>query len=154
MTRERFAELQRLSRFVETSEDRADLGDTVETLLGAVPELLAELERFFDPNARPAVAIESPFAGQVEQNTRFARLCLLDSITRGEAPFAGHLLYTQVLADASPTERELGIRSHLAYVQRSDRVVVYEDFGVSTGMQRAVDLAEELGIPVEVRQIG
>jgi len=153
MTPKRFAELQRLNRAVQEGDERADLDEAIEVLLDAVPELVAELERFFDPMARPVVAIESPFGGAVEENTRFARLCLLDSIHRGEAPFAGHLLYTQVLADANPTERELGIRSHLAHVQRSQRVAVYEDLGVSIGMDRAVELATELGIPVEHRRI-
>ncbi len=153
MTPKRFAEIVRLNRAVQTADDREDLDDAVEILFEAVPELVAELERFFDPMVRPAVALESPFAGDVEANIQYARLAMADSITRGEAPFAGHLLYTQVLADASPTERELGIRSHLAYVQRSARVAVYEDLGVSSGMQRAVDLAENLGIPVETRRI-
>lgn len=154
MTPNRFAKLQRLNRAFQQADDRQDLDNAVNVLFEAIPELLAELERFFDPMARPAVAIESPFAGNVVQNTRYARLALLDSITRGEAPYAGHLLYTQVLADSSPTERELGIRSHLTYVRRSERVAVYEDLGISSGMQRAIDLVGELGIPVEMRRIG
>lgn len=154
MTPNRFAKLQRLNHAYQQADDRQDLDDVVNALFEAIPELLAELERFFDPMARPTVVIESPFAGNVEANTRYARLALLDSITRGEAPFAGHLLYTQVLADSSPAERELGIRSHLAYVRKSERVAVYEDFGISSGIQRAIDLASELEIPVETRRIG
>jgi hypothetical protein len=147
MTRERFEEIKRLAKTMGADERAKD------RILEAVPELVAALERIFDPEGRPAVVVESPYAGDVEANTRFARLAMLDSLTRGEAPFAGHLLYTQVLADSSPTERELGIRSHLAYVRRAERLVVYVDLGISSGMKRAICLAEQLGIPVESRRI-
>lgn len=145
MTRDRLADIRQLHQCAERDERAKD------RVFEAVPELVAELERFYSA-ARPAVALESPFAGDVEKNTRFARLCLLDSLGRREAPFAGHLLYTQVLADASPTEREMGIMAHLTYVRRSERVVVYEDYGISSGMQRAIDLATKLGIPIEKRR--
>lgn len=44
---------------------------------------------------KPFVIIESPFAGEVEENIKYARQCLRDSILRGEVPFVSHLLYTQ-----------------------------------------------------------
>lgn len=61
------------------------------------------------------VIIESPYAGDVELNAQYARECLRDSLTRGEAPIASHLLYTQpgVLDDAVPRERALGIEAGL-----------------------------------------
>ena len=40
------------------------------------------------------VIIESPYAGNVEENEEYARKCLRDCLMRGEAPFASHLLYT------------------------------------------------------------
>ena len=40
------------------------------------------------------VIIESPYTGDVERNLEYARRCMRDSIKRGEAPFASHLLYT------------------------------------------------------------
>ena len=48
------------------------------------------------------VILESPFAGDVKRNTAYARAALRDSLLRGEAPIASHLLYTQdgVLDDA------------------------------------------------------
>lgn len=149
MTRDRFEEIKLavMAMGAEGSEGVFVEGNPIQEMVDA-------LERFFDSDGRRVVAIESPYKGQVDENTRFARLAMLDSITRGEAPFLGHLLYTQVLSDASPTERELGIRCHLAYVQRSEAVVIYEDFGVSEGMARAAELAQSLGIPVETRRIG
>ena len=41
------------------------------------------------------VIFESPYAGDVEANTEYARRCVRDSLMRGEAPIASHLLYTQ-----------------------------------------------------------
>ena len=41
------------------------------------------------------VMIESPFAGEVDTNIKFARACMRDSLFRGESPFAMHLLSTQ-----------------------------------------------------------
>ena len=41
------------------------------------------------------VIIESPYAGFVKRNEDYARECLRDSLMRGEAPIASHLLYTQ-----------------------------------------------------------
>ena len=37
------------------------------------------------------VIMESPFAGAVQQNVHYARLCLRDCLLRGEAPIASHL---------------------------------------------------------------
>ena len=50
------------------------------------------------------VYLESPYAGDVEKNIKYARLCMKDSLDRGEYPFASHLLYTQenILNDNDP----------------------------------------------------
>lgn len=41
------------------------------------------------------VVLESPFAGDVERNVRYAKACIRDCLSRGEAPIASHLLFTQ-----------------------------------------------------------
>ena len=38
--------------------------------------------------------LESPYAGRVEENVAYARAAVRDSLLRGEAPIASHLLYT------------------------------------------------------------
>lgn len=100
------------------------------------------------------VVLESPYAGDVERNLRYARACLLDSLRRGEAPIASHLLLTQVLDDAIPAERELGIRAGLAWHRAADLVVFCVDIGMSRGMRDAWQFAMESGIPLEERRIG
>lgn len=104
---------------------------------------------------RPIVVLESPYAGDVEGNLAFARACLRDSILRGEAPFASHLLYTQpgVLDDGRPEERALGIDVGLEFLRAAERTVVYVDRGVSEGMRLGIAAAERLRRPVEYRTL-
>jgi len=63
------------------------------------------------------VIIESPYAGDIPANIEYARLCVRDSLSRGEAPIASHLLYTQagILDDNIPSERQWGIDAGLAW---------------------------------------
>ena len=101
------------------------------------------------------VILESPFAGDLEANLAYARACMADCLKRGEAPFASHLLYTQdgVLDDTIPEERERGIHAGLVWGDVADKVVVYTDRGISTGMQYGIDAAKKRGISVEFRQL-
>lgn len=98
------------------------------------------------------VISESPYAGDVERNVRYARSCLARRLSLGEAPFASHLLYTQpgVLDDGNALERQHGI---LAIGAREDRTVVYTDLGISTGMGQGIAAAEDAGRPVEYRTL-
>lgn len=102
------------------------------------------------------VIIESPYAGEVERNVKYARRCVRDSLLRGEAPIASHLLYTQpgVLDDNVLSERQHGIEAGLAWRKVAERTVVYQDFGISTGMQYGIDAAKAAGIPIVYRNIG
>ncbi len=99
------------------------------------------------------VILESPFAGQVGRNIGYARSAMLDSLNRDESPFASHLLYTQVLDDKDPSERKLGMTAAQAWYSTAEMVVVYQDYGISGGMQAGIDLAKSLDIPVEYRNI-
>ena len=89
---------------------------------------------------RPCVVLESPYAGDTRKNTHYARLCMHDSIMRGEAPIASHLLYTQpyILDDNDPFERAMGIACGLAWLPKASYSVYYTDRGWSTGMLGAL----------------
>lgn len=99
------------------------------------------------------VVIESPFAGDVERNIAYARRCVADSLARGEAPIASHLLYTQkgVLDDDKPEECKRGIEAGWAWMKRADLVAVYHDFGMSRGMHGGLEWAVAHEIPYEYR---
>lgn len=99
---------------------------------------------------------KATYAGDVERNLRYLRACMADCLRRGEAPFASHGLYTQpgVLDDTIPAERRLGIEAGLAWGQKADATVVYEDFGITPGMGIGIDRAHACGRPVEFRWLG
>lgn len=106
------------------------------------------------------VIVESPFAGDNlkdrARNRAYARACLLDSLHRGEAPFASHLLYTQpgVLDDDFPPDRDLGILAGLAWADKADLTAVYTDLGISRGMNMGLNHARTCGRPIEARSLG
>ncbi|QDH85102.1 hydrolase [Gordonia phage Dardanus] len=97
------------------------------------------------------VAIESPFAGDQERNVAYARAALLDSLKRGEAPIASHLLYPQVLDDDMKAERIQGMAAGFAWNLHADVVAVYYDLGISDGMQAGIREAQRAGTPIEYR---
>lgn len=101
------------------------------------------------------VILESPFAGDIERNTLYARQCVADSLKRGEAPLASHLLYTQpgILDDTVAVERALGINAGHAWIHLADLCAVYLDHGMSDGMQKGIDLAEFFNVPIAIRHI-
>lgn len=101
------------------------------------------------------VIIESPFAGDVERNIKYARACMRHSILLGEAPIASHLLYTQdgILNDDDPEERKLGIEIGLAWGKLAELTAVYTDLGMSKGMTLGIERAKSEGREVEYRSI-
>ena len=101
------------------------------------------------------VILESPYAGDIELNERYARACLRDCLLRGEAPLASHLLYTQpgVLDDQVTAEREHGIRAGLVWGEAADATVVYVDLGVSMGMEYGIADAHAADRLVECRYL-
>lgn len=103
------------------------------------------------------VQFESPFgapdAEGIVRNVTYALIGMRDSLQRGEAPFASHLLYTQMLDDELPDERTMGIVAGLRIGEHAEATVVYEDLGISRGMQMGIDHALDLGRPIEYRRL-
>jgi hypothetical protein len=105
------------------------------------------------------VILESPYAGstqsEIDRNIVYGRKCLRDSLLRGEAPIASHLLYTQdgVLRDDIHDERSKGIKAGLEWAKVACASVVYIDHGISSGMKHGIKTAEILGVPIEYRKI-
>jgi len=105
-----------------------------------------------------AVVVCSPYSAEtragVGLNVLYARACLTDSLSRGEAPYASHLLYTQVLDDRDPVGRFQGAEAGLLWLGRADVVVLYVDRGISPGMKAEHRAANDCGIGVETRRLG
>lgn len=99
--------------------------------------------------------IESPFAGNVQENLRYLRAAMRHSLLQGEAPYASHGLYTQegVLDDLKPEERALGMNAGFAWGETAHKVAVYTDLGISNGMVEGIKRAEDRGQVVEKRTL-
>lgn len=99
------------------------------------------------------VVIESPLAGDFERNIKYARLCALDCLNKGEAPYASHLFFIQMLSDEIRMERDLGIKAGFYWANAASKRVVYEDFGISEGMRKGIEHAKEITQNVEYRKL-
>lgn len=106
------------------------------------------------------VIIESPYSAPTPEGLAFhldyARACLRDSLLRGEAPIASHLLYTQpgVLRDDVAEERVMGIAAGLAWREVAEAWIFYLDLGWSRGMKAARWVADNEGRPIVLRILG
>jgi hypothetical protein len=99
------------------------------------------------------VILESPYGGDEENNTIYAKRCLRDSLDRGEAAMMSHLLYGQVLNDSVRKQRRTGIAAGLAWGKHAEATVVYMDLGISDGMLEGIDRANSEGRPIEYRKL-
>lgn len=99
------------------------------------------------------VLLESPFSGDVKRNIEYARKCMADSLRRGEYPMVSHLLYPQVLEDTDEKQRELGIKAGFSWGLAAEKTVVYEDLGISKGMERGIEDAFKNKRKIEFRRI-
>ena len=93
------------------------------------------------------VYIASPYAGDVEANVSFAKEACRYAIRQGAVPVAVHLLYPQLLDDRIPEEREAGLRMGLRVLEACDEFWLCGEH-ISAGMQKELEAAERLGIPV------
>lgn len=86
---------------------------------------------------------------------RYTALCMRDSMSRNEAPFASQALYDQsgILDDADPDERALGMTCGLAWSLQAELCAVYADHGITDGMKAAVRAARARAVPVQFRYI-
>lgn len=120
-------------------------------------ELLGKFPFMHEDRPQRLVVIESPFGHPtkvgMEENAAYARRCMLDSIGRGEAPYASHLLYTQCLDDLKTSERKQGMEAGFAWGRAAQHVAVYTDRGVSRGMLEGIKRHQAAGKTIEFRSI-
>jgi len=102
------------------------------------------------------VIIESPYAGtkkQMQKNIEYAHACMRDSLSRGEAPFASHILYGYILNDQKEDERRTGMEAGFEWGRLAELVAVYVDNGISLGMEEGIIRYNRLGVPKEIRSL-
>lgn len=111
---------------------------------------LSKEERNNEPKR---VILESPYAGDVEKNRLYALECLRDMFSRGEAPFASHLLYPPILIKWTQEERKNGIKAGLSWYQSAELCAVYVDNGITEGMKLGISTAKSLRVKIEYRKL-
>lgn len=150
----RRAVLDRRARARQLVDELLDLpAEAVQEALTGNRELAARFDRLLVERAgsRPIVIVESPYAGNVEENVRYARAAVRQCAKAGMVPLASHLLYTQpgILDDNDSAERALGIQLGFEVRRLAAKTLVFTDLGVSAGMMRGIADAERQGCPVE-----
>ena len=93
------------------------------------------------------VYICSPYAGDIESNTRFAKAACRYAAEHGFSPVAVHLLYPQILDDSIPAQREIGILMGLRVLASCDELRICGS-RISHGMSCEIAEAKRLGIPI------
>ena len=90
---------------------------------------------------RPIVYICSPYAGDTENNVRAAQRYCRFAVDKGYIPLAPHLLFTQFMDDADPTERKLGMFFGNVLMSKCTELWVFGDT-VSSGMGAEIERAK------------
>lgn len=127
------------------------------------------------------VSVESPYNALLPwtqlRNIQYAILANTHAASLGDATWTPHLCNTQItkfgvngyIGDSYASfllscfgnniykyalgrEKTLDI-TNATRVKHMDKIICYIDFGISSGMQSAIDVANEAGIPVEQRKL-
>ena len=93
------------------------------------------------------IYVASPYAGDIEMNTEFAKKACRHVMEQGYAFFAPHLLYPSILDGHQPEQRQLGTDMGHAMLQNCDELWCYGD-RISHGMYLEIEEAQSIGIPV------
>jgi hypothetical protein len=103
------------------------------------------------------VVLESPFAvGDGYTNAQavtYLDECLLDSLSRGESPYASHAILPLVLDENDPVQRQRGIDAGYSWQDVAEGIVFYIDLGWSGGMASALSRVRDRGLNYTVRRI-
>lgn len=97
------------------------------------------------------VYIAHPIGGDVEGNVKRVLSIVRElSVINDVIPFAPYIVDVMALYDSIPEEREIGMmhNRHLFHLGIIDEVWLYSG-RISSGMQKEIDWANELNIPVK-----
>ena len=93
------------------------------------------------------VFICSPFAGDIDMNTRRARRFGRFAVTEKAVPIIPHLMYPQFLEEEDPEERQLGIDMGLVLLSKCHELWVFGN-RISSGMSVEIAKAKRWKIPI------
>ena len=92
------------------------------------------------------IYVASPYAGDIEKNTEFAKNACRFVMNQGHAFFCPHLLYPNILDENNHKERQLGLDMGLVMLESCDELWCFGE-RISHGMMAEIEEAEKLGIP-------
>lgn len=93
------------------------------------------------------IYVASPYTGDVQKNTEFAKRACRHVMEQGHAFFAPHLLYPNLLCESVPAERQLALDMGITMLSACDELWCYGN-RISQGMMAEITEAERLGIPI------
>lgn len=100
------------------------------------------------------IVIESPYSGNRKINDLYLqnviRHCLL---VEGVAVYASHDAYTRALDDEIPEERRIGMEAGFEIGDLMDETWVFDDLGISGGMQTGIAKAMKSKRPVVYKKL-
>ena len=92
------------------------------------------------------IYVASPYAGDIEKNTEFAKRACRHAMGEGHVFFAPHLLYPQLLDDSNPQERQAGLDMGLVMLTTCDELWCFGE-RISQGMMAEIEEAHKSNIP-------
>ena len=98
-------------------------------------------KKYADKNRRK-IYVASKYAGDIDKNVRACIGYCRRVIDDGYMPIASHLLYPQILDDADPVQRELGLSFGLSLLRICDEVWVFGE--ISSGVSKEIEEAKRL----------
>lgn len=95
------------------------------------------------------IYICSPLRGNIDDNINKAKEYCKFVVAKMKAmPVCPHIYFTQFLDDNNELEREIGMDFGLRLLSECDRVIVFDNNGISEGMKKEIELANSINIPV------
>lgn len=98
------------------------------------------------------IFVSSPLAGDYENNIKNAQKYCREVLFQGHMPLAPHIYYTNFLEDNNEVERQLGMYMGLKWLAECDEMWVFNQNGISKGMQAEIDVATQLNIPIKYKE--
>lgn len=93
------------------------------------------------------IYVASPYLGDIEKNTEFAKKACRHTMEQGHVFFCPHLMYPNILDDSKPEERNIAINMGLEVLKKCDELWCYGD-KISYGMHLEIQEAKKQGIPM------
>jgi hypothetical protein len=114
-------------------------------------------------NRRPSVCIiESPYAGAnpvaFRRNIAYLHAAIQDCLKRGEVPYASHGFFPGALDDNYPDQRKQGLEAGFKMAESlmagGAFRAIYNDRGISRGMNEGIAHADRIGMLYVPRSLG